>query len=267
LRVTDAIGKELSARIEVPTGEHQRQLAVLVDDDGVVYPVRIDPTFSDADWLPLGSGLNNTVLALAVSGSTLYAGGVSAKYIAQWNGSSWSALGSGMNGEVTALAVSGNTLYAGGNFSMAGGVPANGIAQWNGSSWSALGSGVGSVMTNGSVSALVLSGSTLYVGGNFSSAGTNLADQVAAALLAGAPVLQPSITSVGISGTSLLLSGANGASGQTYYVLSGTNLSLPLNQWTPVATNVLSASGSFTIVVPNIVSPSNPQRFCILQMP
>ena len=41
--------------------------------------------------------------ALAVSGSALYAGGyfttaggTSANYIAQWNGSSWSALGSGM---------------------------------------------------------------------------------------------------------------------------------------------------------------------------
>jgi hypothetical protein len=63
------------------------------------------------------------------------------------------------------------------------------------------------------------------------------------------------------------MTGANGASGQTYYVLSSTNLSLPLNQWTPVATNVLSASGGFSIEVPNIVSPSNPQRFFILQMP
>ncbi len=209
-----------------------------------------------------------------MSGNTLYAGGsfttaggVSASYIAQWNGSSWSALGSGMNGIVEALAVSGSTLYAGGLFSMAGSVPANGIAQWDGSSWSPLGSGVSVAMTPGEVNALVVSGGTLYVGGSFATAGTNSSDHVAEALLAGAPVLQPSITNVSITGTSLLLSGANGASGQTYYVLSSTNLSLPLNQWTPVATNILSASGSFTIVVPNIVSPSNPQRYCVLQMP
>jgi hypothetical protein len=71
--------------------------------------------------------MNGDVNALAVSGSTLYAGGdfntagsSAANWIAQWNGSSWSALGSGMNGEVNALAVSSGTLYVGGNFTMAG---------------------------------------------------------------------------------------------------------------------------------------------------
>src|SRR5262249_12620255 len=38
-----------------------------------------------------------------------------------WNGSSWSALGSGMNDTVAALAVSGSDLYAGGYFTTAGG--------------------------------------------------------------------------------------------------------------------------------------------------
>ena len=42
----------------------------------------------------------------------------------------------------SALAVSGSTLYAGGDFTTAGGNAANYIAQWNGSSWSALGSGI-----------------------------------------------------------------------------------------------------------------------------
>ena len=167
-----------------------------------------------------------------------------------------------MSGSVQALAVSGNTLYAGGSFTNAGGVSANYIAQWNGSNWSPLGSG-----TDGEVTALAVSGSTLYVGGGFSMAGTNLADEIAEALLPGTAVLPPSITSVSISGTSLLLSGNNGVSGQTYYVLSSTDLTVPLNQWTPIATNVLSATGNVTIPVPNALSPNIPQRFCILQTP
>ncbi len=62
-------------------------------------------TFSDADWVSLGSGMNNRVDALAVSGSSLYAGGyfntagaVAANLIAKWDGSAWSPLGSGISG-------------------------------------------------------------------------------------------------------------------------------------------------------------------------
>ena len=190
LRVTDATGKELPARLEVQqTSAFSLQpsafdLAVVVQDAGAVYPVRIDPTFSDANWSALGSGMNNWVRALTVSGGTVYAGGFftnaggsTANYIAQWNGSSWSALGSGMNNDVYALAVSGSTLYAGGAFTTAGGSAANYIAQWNGSSWSALGSGMGG--SSPSVNALAVSGGTLYAGGNFTTADGNAANCIA----------------------------------------------------------------------------------------
>src|SRR5207247_1634521 len=43
------------------------------------------------------------------------------KEVAKWDGNSWTALGSGMNGLVLALAVSGSDLYAGGLFTTAGG--------------------------------------------------------------------------------------------------------------------------------------------------
>ena len=69
------------------------------------------------------------------------AGGVSANRIAKWNGSAWSALGSGMNGSVNALAVSGATSTRGG-LHHGGRSTANRIAKWNGSAWSALGSGM-----------------------------------------------------------------------------------------------------------------------------
>jgi hypothetical protein len=79
-----------------------------------------------------------------------------------------------------------------------------------------------------------------------------------------APV-QPVIVSVSLSGTNLVLNATNGQSGGTYFVLMSTNLSLPLSQWTPVATNVLSVSGNFTITANNTVNRNVPQRFYILE--
>ncbi len=174
LRVVDATGKELPASLEVLAPD---RLAVRVDDATATYPVRIDPTFSDADWVSLSPGFpgtNGIVKAVAVDGSgNVYIGGdftvagtVAARRIAKWNGSAWSALGEGLNGPVYALAVIGSDIYAGGNFGTAGGVPANYIAKWNGSTWSALGSGMDS-----QVNALAVSGSDLYAGGRFLTAG------------------------------------------------------------------------------------------------
>jgi hypothetical protein len=58
---------------------------------------------------------------LYAGGDFTTAAGVAATNIAQWNGTSWSALGSGMNNTVSALAVSASALYAGGAFTTAGG--------------------------------------------------------------------------------------------------------------------------------------------------
>ena len=77
---------------------------------------------------------------------------------------------------------------------------------------------------------------------------------------------QPTIVSTRLSGTSLALNGSNGLSGGTYSVLMSTNLTLPSSQWTPVATNVLSTSGNFTLTVPSTFTPSAAQRFYILQL-
>src|ERR1019366_9234965 len=162
LRVEDATGRELPARLEVLSAD---RLAVSVADANATYPVRIDPTFTDADWFNLGGVIGGArVSALAVSGTNLYVGGyftiagaVAATTIAKWDGNAWYALGSGVNDTVYTLAVSGTNLYAGGSFSTAGGVPAANIAKWDGSAWSALGSGM-----NSAVLALAVSGTNLY---------------------------------------------------------------------------------------------------------
>ena len=159
LRVEDATGRELTARLEVLSSD---RLAVSVADANAIYPVRIDPTFSDCDWVTLGSGMNGEVRALAVSRTNLYAGGtfttaggVTVNSIAQWDGHAWSALGSGIAGAsyVNALAMSGTNLYAGGYFGVAGGV-----ARWDGTACSVFGSWPAS----GGVSALAVSGADLY---------------------------------------------------------------------------------------------------------
>jgi hypothetical protein len=151
-----------------------------------------------SSWSPLGAGTNGPVYALAVAGPTLYVGGqftkvnnassIAANNVAKWNGSSWSALTNGTTGPVYALAVTGTsplTLYVGGEF---GGVfnaaflEAKNVAQWNvsssGSSWSALGTPT-SNGTNRPVYALAVTGSTLYVGGAFTTAGSTTANNVA----------------------------------------------------------------------------------------
>ena len=177
LKVVDATGRELAATLEA---EGEDRLVVGVDDEQARYPVRIDPTFSDANWISMGGypGANNTVFALAVDGSgNLYAGGdftligdVAANRIAKWNGSAWSALGGGAQATVSALAVSGADLYVGGFFTSvySSGTTAvagtSKIAKWNGSAWSALGGGA-----QNEVRALAVSGTDLYVGGFFTS--------------------------------------------------------------------------------------------------
>ena len=81
------------------------------------------------DWSHLGSGVNSYVNALAVSGTNLFAGGafttaggVTANYIAAWNGRTWSALGSNNTQNVnytitlSASPTNGGTVGGGGIF-------------------------------------------------------------------------------------------------------------------------------------------------------
>ncbi len=181
LQVVDATGRELEARFEV---EAPDALLVRVEDDSAIYPLRVDPTFSDEQWLSMGGipGTNNSISAaitdgagnLYVGGDFTIAGSVLANCIAKWDGSQWSLLGSGMNNRVSALAVHDGELYAGGGFTIAGSVLANCIAKWDGSQWSALGSGM-----NSNVSVLAVHDGELYAGGGFTTAGGVAANRIA----------------------------------------------------------------------------------------
>jgi hypothetical protein len=267
LRVTDATGEELPSQIEVLQVEDEAagfeswndpgnflteltplmpaatdvKLAVVVNDANAVYPVRIDPTFSDANWVSMGGipGADYTVSAAVVDGAgNLYIGGefsvvgnVFANSIAEWNGSTWLALGSGISGEgadVFALAVSGGILYAGGYFTTAGGISANSIAQWNGSNWSALGSGLGG--SYAVVDALAVSGSVLYAGGYITTAGGITANNIAqwngstwSALGSGMSGDGGEVFALAVSGNTLYAGG--------YFTTAGGNAANSIAQW------------------------------------
>ena len=68
--------------------------------------------------------------------------------------------------------------------------------------------------------------------------------------------------SIDVNGN-LVLSGTGAPADWTYYVLSSTNMSLPLAQWTPIATNQTDGDGNFSVT--NGVDLNLPQSFLILQ--
>lgn len=196
-------------------GVNDEVYALTVFDDGTGPALYVGGTFTEAggvpanriarwdgrSWSSLGigaaNGLNNSVFALTVfqetttpslfaAGSFENAGGLAAKRIARWDGTSWSSVGGGADASVHAMTVfddgDGPALYAGGLFLKAGGVPAKAIARWDGNAWSSLGTGE----ANGvEVAVLALTGIDtphgpgLATGGTFRMAGGNPAHRIA----------------------------------------------------------------------------------------
>ncbi len=158
-------------------------------------------------WIPLGTGMNLPVYALCVGpDGTLYAGGafttaggVSANYIAKWNGTSWAPLGTGMNAAVAALAFgSDGLLYIGGAFTTAGGIAVTDrMVCWNGTSYVPV-----PVDIPGSpyVYAFAETGTSFYVG--YSTAGTAYTSYVNTVTNAGTATVYPRIKISRSGGTS-----------------------------------------------------------------
>jgi len=140
--------------------------------------------WNGSTWNAVGPtpSIAGTVTTIAISGTNVYVGGAftnaggvtGADYIARWNGTTWSGLlsgTSGINGPVNTIAISGTEVYVGGNFTGAGGVTgANYIARWNSanSTWNRLGA---PNAINNSVTTIAISGTEVYVGGDFTDAG------------------------------------------------------------------------------------------------
>ena len=74
----------------------------------------------------------------------------------------------------------------------------------------------------------------------------------------------PAIRSVAMSGGNLVLQGTNGTPNWNYTVLSSTNLTLPLAQWTATATNFFDASGNFNWT--NSTGANGSQQFFVIKV-
>jgi hypothetical protein len=156
--------------------------------------------WNGSTWSPLGSGMaphsgaplsvealeafdDGSGIALYAAGRFDFAGGVPAKNIAKWDGTSWSPVGTLLSDSIHALAVykdaAGYALYAGGSSLTLNGVSSRSVMKWNGTVWSTL-----SVDINNSTTwAMTVfddgTGPALFTGGWFITAGQVPAQNIA----------------------------------------------------------------------------------------
>ncbi len=152
-------------------------------------------------WSALSTGANNVVETMAVyndgsaealfvGGAFTTAGGVSANHIARWDGATWSALGAGVTGSAASYRVyalttfddgDGAKLFVGGTFNRVADEAHYYLSAWNGTDWlsvpsTALGlNSIGYALTEFDDG----NGPTLIAAGNFDSAGTTVAANIA----------------------------------------------------------------------------------------
>ncbi|HOX03954.1 MAG TPA: hypothetical protein P5555_16850 [Candidatus Paceibacterota bacterium] len=75
----------------------------------------------------------------------------------------------------------------------------------------------------------------------------------------------PAIAATFIADGNLVFTGDGGIEGGAYHVLSATNVTLPLIEWIPVATNLFGPGGTFSVT--NSVNPAVPESFFRLAVP
>jgi hypothetical protein len=68
-----------------------------------------------------------------------------------------------------------------------------------------------------------------------------------------------------LSGANVIITGAGGAPGTNYAVLTSTNVALPVSSWTSIVTNQFGVGGEFTFT--NGITPGTPQRFYRIRTP
>jgi len=119
----------------------------------------------------------------------------------------------------------------------------------------ALTSGSAGSLTDASLPPGVNSIAAVYSGDANNSATTSYLEQL---------VLAPQFNTI-VSGTGgLIMSGSWGAPNATFYLLTSTNLNLPISQWTPVLTNQFDNNGNYNLTNPMSAAP---EVYYILEQP
>jgi autotransporter-associated beta strand protein len=151
-------------------------------------------------------------------------------------------------------------------------VPQGGLAL-NGSS-TTISNSTGTMLGGGTYTLIkVTSGSLSLANTNFTLLGPGIATNATASLMVSGgnlnlvvtptvvpvPVITP--TSIMRSGGNLIFSGSNGPANGTYYVLTSTNVALPTTNWTSIATNTFSPTGTFSVT--NAIGTNHSQFFII----
>jgi hypothetical protein len=147
--------------------------------------------WSGSSWTPLlGGGTSGAVYVftefdnlLIAGGSFNQTGGVFTRNVAAFDGVEWRAMGDGLRGTVYAAAVFNGQLYVGGEFDLPDG---GNIARWDGQAWQSVGGGISGVGISAelfaprpTVQSLHVADGRLYVGGAFSTAGSEFAASLA----------------------------------------------------------------------------------------
>ena len=86
-------------------------------------------------------------------------------------------------------------------------------------------------------------------------------DDITLSLITGPKILSSSIS----SGTNFVINATDGLLGWTYDLVTSTNVAQPLNQWTAISSNRLSATGPFSMTATNVVTAANPKAFFALR--
>jgi len=209
-------------------------------------------------WSSLGTAANTTVTSIAFSGSDMYVGGSiiltgqQNSHVAKFDGTAWTRLGFFSNGIINAVAFYNGELYAGGYLPDPPNT-FNHLAKWNGSTWTGVNSGIsGGTSVSETVMTLASIGNTLYVGGNFTSAGgigaRNMAKYASGTWAAFSGTgLDSSANAIAVSGTDVYVGGSFTTAGPVTAnkIAKWNTLS---NAWSALGTGVTASNTSINAI-------------------